>query len=91
MNIIHLEASVLLEKALKRLNPAQISREAGVPSFIIMNFMECGDFRHTPVGKDMEKLLGYLQRERGIYASSTLMTYTNDELLKELKERLVAG
>lgn len=93
MKLTYLECSRLLHMLDDRgpVNPAELSQLAGVPSFIITDFNEYGDFRHTNDDSAIERLLEYLQRERYKYVQEALMKFTNEELLREIKSRLESG
>ena len=87
------ECSMLLEKALKRQewNAATLSRNASVPSALISDFEEHGDFRMTSDNWMIDQLLQFLKSERKKYVEIALMDYSDDELLLEIKNRLIAG
>jgi len=93
MRVQEFQCSRMLQSFIERgnINPAKISNEAGVPSEVISDFIEYGDFRHTSDPEVIARLLVYLQRERDIYLSSAFLDFSNDEILTEIRRRLEAG
>ena len=87
------ECSVLLEKILKRSewNAATLSQHADVPSEIITSYEENGDFRFVSDLWMIERLFEFLKNERQNYVKIALPDYTDDELLLEIKNRLISG
>lgn len=94
MNLIHSECSILLQmlqETRPELSPAILSQHAGIPSQVITDFNEYGDFRMCHEDEDMKRLLAWLRHDRALYAKTQLHRFTNDELLQEIKDRLAGG
>ena len=91
MRIEYIKCSQLLESGLKRMQPCFISHQADVPSYMIECFVEDGDFRRHNDMASVIRLLNWLILERSIYAENQLRTFSNKELLAELKARLESG
>jgi hypothetical protein len=87
------ECCILLESLFKRTaqEPASLSYDAGVPSSIIADYLEHGDFRHTPDLWMIERLLKFLRIERKNYLRHAFTDFSSDEILAEIKIRLDGG
>jgi hypothetical protein len=91
MRIEYIECSQLLEQGLKRMQPCFISHQAGVAACIVECFVEDGDFRKHDAMAPVIMLMDWLRLERAVYAEDQLRTFSNKELLAELKSRLESG
>ena len=94
MKLATIEASFLLEKMLRHrspFQPASIAQQAGIPTKIIIDFAECGDFRFCSDSEAIGRLLTWLKQDRDKYVRRAMIDYTNEELLREIKARLEAG